>query len=521
MTSLTKVIYLLITFLFLSPIFAHDIDLSFAKKEIIENEDLCLRRPYHNRAEPLYFFPVVRAKLKEVGDKFSFKSRCFDKNIVTFKEMSKDTMTFNLQNLEKKSTFCSELFIFHTSNHNFLQFIAFQGEHDIVIKHITQDDKDEIRVNGVKLFNFCSGLVTTIQSALKSLKAFWGGMGYDPEAKNPRFRPNIPRDMEKANLRILELYNHYTPERRNNTIVNFDKNVIKNGDVILISRMDGIDPLIMIGSGGRIGHCCVCAWKDGELYVIESQDANYWPRKGIQKNKWEDWVKWANNADFNVVLIPLRDEYRNKLDIEKAWSWFENEMEGVPYGFPNFVFTWIDTTNTSFPFITTNDFEDIFYGVLNIFYKELGDLFGIEAFNFRLNTTGLNFQQVMAEAARRGMTLQDLMAIPEKEGWPYTPGVAYTCSCFVIAFWEHGGMFGDMEVLPNEFTPRDLYTLDVYDKNWKRPQECIDDNPDIPYCQVTGKFKIELDNYSTVKPYSHMNERCPSIGPDFIREDGC
>lgn len=136
--------------------------------------------------------------------------------------------------------------------------------------------------------------------------------------------------------------------------------------------------------------------------------------KESKKNKWEDWVKWANNADFNVVLIPLRDEYRNKLDIEKAWSWFENEMEGVPYGFPNFVFTWIDTTNTSFPFITTNDFEDIFYGVLNIFYKELGDLFGIEAFNFRLNTTGLNFQQVMAEAARRGMTLQDLMAIPEK-----------------------------------------------------------------------------------------------------------
>ena len=65
MTSLTKAIYLLITFLFISPIFAHDIDLSFAKKEIIENEDLCLRRPYHNRAEPLYFFPVVRAKLKE------------------------------------------------------------------------------------------------------------------------------------------------------------------------------------------------------------------------------------------------------------------------------------------------------------------------------------------------------------------------------------------------------------------------------------------------------------------------
>ena len=56
--------------------------------------------------------------------------------------------------------------------------------------------------------------------------------------------------MEKANLRIMELFNHYTPERRNNTIVNFDKKIVKNGDFLLFSRFDGIDPLIMLGSGG-------------------------------------------------------------------------------------------------------------------------------------------------------------------------------------------------------------------------------------------------------------------------------
>ena len=464
MYSISRFLHIFLIFLFLVQIISEDaVDFSFAKKDIIENEDQCLRRPYWKQPEPFYFFPVIRAKLKEVGDKFSFKSRCFDKNIVIFKEMTKDTMTFTLQNYEKKETFCSEIFFFHTSDHNYFQFIAFQGEHNIVLKYITQDDKDEIRVNGVKLYNFCSSFMTTIQSLLKSLKAFLGGMGYDPETKNPRFRPTISRDQEKVNLRILELFNHYTPERRNHTIVNFDKNIVKSGDVILIQRMDGIDPLIMIGAGGRVAHCCVCAWKDNELYVVESQDAAYWPKKGVQKTKWEDWVKYAHNADFNVILIPLRDEYRNKFDVNKAWTWFEDEMEGLPYGFRNFVFSWIDTRNNSFPF----------------------------------------------------------MAIPEKEGQPYSDGVAYTCSCFVIAFLEHGGMFGDIKVLPNEFTPRDLYTLDIFDKNFTRPQECIDDNPDLPYCQVTGKFIIELENYSTIKPYSHMNERCPSIGPDFIREDGC
>ena len=522
MLSQIKIFFSLIILLFLTPINTEDVDLNLSQNEIIENEDLCLRRPYWNTAEPFYFVPVVKAKLKKVGDIFSFGSRCFKKNIVLLKDISVDKITIHFENHDKIDTFCSELYIFHTSDHNFFQLIMFQGQHDIVMKYITQDDKDEIRVNGIKVLNFCNGLVTTIQSILKSLKAYYGGMGYDPKAKNPRNRPHIPRDMEKANLRILELFNHYTPERRkNNTIVNFDKNIIKTGDVLVISRMDLIDPVIMIGSGGHVGHCVVLAWKDNELYVVEAQDAAYWPRKGIQKNKWEDWVKWANNADFNVVHLPLREEYRKKLDVNKAWTWYENEVEGLPYGFHNFVFSWIDTTNTSFPLFTTNDFEELFFSFLYKLFPSVGDLFGKEAFNFRLNTKDLNFPQIVAEAARRGMTLEELMAIPEEEGIPYHDGVSYTCSCFVIAFWKHGGMFGDMEILPNEFTPRDLYTLDVYDKNFERPPECIEDNPDLPFCQVTGKFIVELDNYSTVKPYSHMNERCPSIGPDFIREDGC
>ena len=65
--------------------------------------------------------------------------------------------------------------------------------------------------------------------------------------------------------------------------------------------------------------------------------------------------------------------------------------------------------------------------------------------------------------------------------------------------------------------------LDIFDKNVTRPQECIDDNPDLPYCQVMGRFIIDLEEgaYSSIKPYAHMNERCSSQGPDFIREEGC
>lgn len=48
--------------------------------------------------------------------------------------------------------------------------------------------------------------------------------------------------------------------------------------------------------------------------------ALYWPRLNIQCNKWSDFIKWSYNADYNVIHIPLKDEYRKKFDIEKAWK---------------------------------------------------------------------------------------------------------------------------------------------------------------------------------------------------------
>ena len=505
----------------LNVIIASKVDLSFSKKEPIEVEDVCLRRPYHKTAEPYYFVPVIRAKLKEVGDKYSFPSRCFKKNIILFKEMSKDKITLTLQNYDKIDTFCAELFIFHTSDHNFMQFVAFQGEHNIVLKRITKDDRDEIKVNGVKLLSFCTSFKNTIKSFFKTLKAFYGGLGLDPNAKNPRFRPTLTKDVEKANLRILELFNHYTPERRNNTVVNIDKKNVKTGDAILISRLDGVDPMIMLGAGGRAGHTCVCSWYGDELYVLESQDGWYWPRHGIQKNKWDDWIQWAHNADFNVVLLPLKEEYRKKLDVQKANDWFDNEVEGLPYGYHNFIFSWIDTPDKNFPYSTSSELLEFIFSLVSKVYPAISDLMVTEALNMRVGKKGLTFQQMIAEAARQGKTLEQLAAEPEIEGWEYHDGLSYVCSCFVIAFYEHGGMFGDISLIPNEFTPKDVYNLAIFDKEYKRPQECIDDNPDLPYCQLMGKFVLELDNYSTIEPYAHMNERCSSMGPDFIREEGC
>ncbi len=47
-----------------------------------------------------------------------------------------------------------------------------------------------------------------------------------------------------------------------------DASLIKSGDYLAIARFDGLDPMIMWGTGGRTGHSAVCVWDNGTLYVV-------------------------------------------------------------------------------------------------------------------------------------------------------------------------------------------------------------------------------------------------------------
>jgi hypothetical protein len=79
------------------------------------------------------------------------------------------------------------------------------------------------------------------------------------------------------------------------------------------------------------------------------------------------------------------------------------------------------------------------------------------------------------------------------------------------------GMFDGIDIVPAEFGPGDLYQLDVFDLDAPRPAECVAADPDLKWCQLMGSWKMELPRASSITPYSHMNERCSSKAPDFIR----
>ena len=114
----------------------------------------------------------------------------------------------------------------------------------------------------------------------------------------------------------------------------------------------------------------------------------------------------------------------------------------------------------------------------------------------------------------------------ELDGWEYTSeeprdGLSYVCSAYVAAMYKAGGLFDAFDVQATEFTPRDIYSLNFFDLDFTRPEVCVTADPSLPYCQLLGKYTMTLPGYSTVDPYSHMNESCSVNWPDYTRDEGC
>ena len=80
--------------------------------------------------------------------------------------------------------------------------------------------------------------------------------------------------------------------------------------------------------------------------------------------------------------------------------------------------------------------------------KKQSDLIFTGALNKRLGTEGKTIPEVAMIAAEQGMTLEDVMAMVEMDGWVYTgiepkDGLAYVCSSYVAALYKEAGLFGD------------------------------------------------------------------------------
>lgn len=173
-----------------------------------------------------------------------------------------------------------------------------------------------------------------------------------------------------------------------------------------------------------------------------------------------------------------------------------------------------------------NEFAPIMFDMLEGVIPGAVYNFFVEGLNKRLNVDCRDVTCIATEAAYQGMSIQDVMAIPEQDGWLYTglpvDGMAFVCSAYSASVYKAAGMFDDYDVNATEFTPRDVYNLNFFNTTKLRPQACIDADPNLPYCQIIGKYRIDVSqDWSLIEPYPHMNEKCPSINPEYIRPEGC
>lgn len=241
-----------------------------------------------------------------------------------------------------------------------------------------------------------------------------GGFGHNPDI--PIIGGKIPAYQELANVDWIKNNLKYEFIRRDIEDNVIDESYIGSGDFFGAIRLDGMSPMIMYGTGAHLSHCITSLWIEGELYMIESQGGEYWPVQAIQRTPYRTWVQYAKNADMNVVWLPLRDDLREKYDEKAVLKWFE-EVETLPYGFHNFMWGWIDTPYDNFPDVLPSTLVAPVFGLFERIDPADTKRILLEPLNKRLGTQDLDLKQVVAEANRRGMTIEEVYAIPEMDDW--------------------------------------------------------------------------------------------------------
>jgi len=217
------------------------------------------------------------------------------------------------------------------------------------------------------------------------------------------------------------------------------------------------------------------------------------------------------------------------------WNFFRS-VQGLPYGFHNLFTGWIDTPEDNYPPPLTSQLVQLLAPFVEWLLQseiDIGETYDFvrQGLNYRLETTGLSIGQAYMLASQQGLSFTDLITLPEQDSWtfingaPFNSGPSMVCDVFVTRMWKAGGIFGSLtdQFQASEFTNWDAYSLNIFDPNWaqNRPQECKNADPDLPYCQLLGDFRLTLPGYNTFAPFPNMREHCPSEAPDYLKPANC
>ena len=244
-------------------------------------------------------------------------------------------VSVKLEGTKPTGVLCSDVYLLATS-----YSLAFPVEVSALAPSATislpawpgADESLDITLNGISIGLLPCGIAGSIVSLVNTVNIFSPLSG------------DIT-DLIKSNSAFLngrKIWNG--PEGPGSPLVPFgkltaiDPSAIRSGDYLSILRFDGLDPMIGFGTGfGGTGHSAVALWKGADLFVVEATDRDpFGPAvyfgSGIIVTPWDRWVALAQNATYNVAILPLAPALTHAFDIDAAWTWFAG-VEGASYGY--------------------------------------------------------------------------------------------------------------------------------------------------------------------------------------------
>ena len=429
-----------------------------------------------------------------------FESKCFKNNSITSKS-NKLYTTISLISKKPKSLLCQDFYMIANIKDIHVKSIWHGGNYQFKLKTSN---------NNPYLFIFKGSPPQMIYSLLNTAKLFLPYL-----SKNG----HITSKVEQNNMHLLtNLANMSMPSVNKGYLHILDPKTVNSGDLLAIMRLDGLLPMEGFGMGSGTGHMAVALWIDGELYVVESTDkTNYWPYHGIQKNKWFDWMNMAYKANYIVEYLPLNEEQLRIFNTNAAVKWFK-KVEGMPYGYNNYFFCWIDTPEDNYPDPLSSQFLEVGLSYIGTKFPDIAQKMWNKALCKRLNIQLNSTVDILEYAYKQNINFTDLMKIPEMDYWRYDGNYSMVCSVFVCALWKKARLFGDLEnqIQCTEFHNWDVYSLNFFDHS-KNNCEYLENR----WCHIMGDYRLDLSGANTKKPYPRMAENCPSKAPSYIRPRYC
>lgn len=398
------------------------------------------------------------------------------------------------------------------------------GEHTVRWEGLSADEAAEIAEDGVRVFHFQEDVLHTLAATFETAALFTSELTQGVDAGTAARNAEFLRDYAGVDMRKREDRSARIP----------DEEDVQSGDLFCIVRLDGLDPLIMWGSGSFCGHNVVALRINSTLYITESQTkSSYWPTNFVQRTPYAQWMKQAQEASYNVLHLRLSPTHaRLFAEREKQVAEiFATEHEGRLYGYVNMLFTWMDVGNDNLP--TPADWRLVACGfalldplldrliakadppVPSLWNSALSQRLGLALPNDKETA------ELLAIARARNMSFLDLLKMPEQDDWiypgaasgEYPSGPASVCDVFVCRLWKAAGFFDGVEdVQCTEFAPIDLSELAFYEGG------CAEADPSAQRsCQIMGDYSMVLRHFNEVTPFAHMRQRCPSKPPHYPR----